>query len=198
MEVGSGDGRLPRYGGPGVQSSDQTATGEQAWFDTWCDNTYIPLVTTTLRDEIRQQKPFESLEQEAMLGVMRTAAVLGHSLGELLREHGLTAAQYNVLRILRGAGGAALCRHEIADRLVAQVPDVTRLLDRLVEVGLTARERDAVDRRQVLTRITPAGTALLATLDAPVAELHRRALGHLGAPRLRQLIELLSAARGAG
>lgn len=148
-----------------------------------------------LRDEIKQTKPFESLEQEAQLSIQRTAAVLDHAFADALKPHGITPTQYNVLRILRGAGAAGLCRNEVRDRLVAQVPDVTRLLDRMEEGGLVERERDTGDRRLVNTRITRAGLALLERLEDPIAAVHRRQLGHLGARRLRELIDLLAEAR---
>ena len=148
-----------------------------------------------LRDEIKQGKPFESLEQEALLSIERTAAVLMHGFADSLKEYDITPTQYNVLRILRGAGRAGLCRNEIRDRLVAQVPDVTRLLDRLEESGLVERERAEQDRRLVTTRITKAGLALLGRLDAPVARSHRERLGHLSAAQLRSLIGLLAQVR---
>ena len=149
----------------------------------------------TLRDEIRQTRAFDGPEQEAHLSIERTAAVLGHALAEVLKPFGITATQYNVLRILRGAGEAGLCRSDVRERLVAQVPDVTRILDRMEEGGLVERERDAADRRFVTTRITPAGLELLARLDGPMAEAHRRQLGHLGEDKLRTLVELLAEAR---
>lgn len=152
-------------------------------------------MATHLRDEIRQTRPFDSLEQETLLAVERTAAVLMHRFGDALKPHGITPTQYNVLRILRGAGAVGLCRNEIRERLVAQVPDVTRLLDRMEDAGLVERERDAADRRLVTTRITGAGLQLLKRLDAPVLDLHRRHLGHLSAAQLRSLIDLLAAAR---
>lgn len=148
-----------------------------------------------LADEIKQRKPFESLEQEAHLGLMRTAAVVGHSMAEMCKEHDTTPTQFNVLRILRGAGPEGLCRNEVRDRLVARVPDVTRLLDRMEEAGLVERARDAQDRRYVMTRIAPAGLRLLERIDGPMAELHRRQLGHLDAERLRTLIEILGEIR---
>ena len=148
-----------------------------------------------LRDEIKQGKPFESLEQEALLSIERTAAVLMHGFADSLKEYDITPTQYNVLRILRGAGRAGLCRNEIRDRLVAQVPDVTRLLDRLEESGLVERERAEQDRRLVTTRITKAGLILLSRLDGPVAQSHRERLGHLSAAQLRSLIGLLAQVR---
>jgi DNA-binding MarR family transcriptional regulator len=148
-----------------------------------------------LRDEIKQGKPFDSLEQEALLSIERTAAVLMHGFADSLKEYDITPTQYNVLRILRGAGRAGLCRNEIRDRLVAQVPDVTRLLDRLEESGLVERERAEQDRRLVTTRITKAGLALLGRLDGPVARSHRERLGHLSVAQLRSLIGLLAQVR---
>ena len=153
---------------------------------------------TDLRREIKQAKPFQSLEQEAMLNLERTTAVLSHAIAEALKPHGITPTQYNVLRILRGAGTPGLCRNEVRDRLVSQVPDVTRLLDRLEEAGLVERSRDAADRRLVTTRITAKGQQMLRELDAPVVEMHRRQLGHMTREQLRTLIELLGVAREPG
>ena len=150
---------------------------------------------TRLQEELKQARPFTSAAQEAALSIARTAAVLGHALETFLKPHGITPTQYNVLRILRGAGDAGLCRHEVRERLVAQVPDVTRLLDRLEDAGLVVRERDATDRRLVATRITAAGLRLLKRLDQPVADVHRQQLGHLSEPQLRTLIALLAEAR---
>ncbi len=149
-----------------------------------------------LLDEIKQTKPFRSLHEEAALNIARTAAVLNHAFAEALKPYGITATQYNVLRILRGAGSSGLCRNEVRDRLIAQVPDVTRLLDRMEVAGLIARERDSADRRLVTTRITADGLRLLKSLDAPVVELQREQLGHLSRDQLSALIELLSLARG--
>jgi DNA-binding MarR family transcriptional regulator len=149
-----------------------------------------------LREEIKQNKPFSSLEQEAHLNLERTTAVIGHAFAEALKRFDITPTQYNVLRILRGAGAAGLCRNEVRDRMIAQVPDVTRLLDRLEEAGFIARERQTNDRRQVLTLISEKGLDLLAELDEPVAAMHKRALGHMTTEQLQQLTELLAIARG--
>src|SRR5215217_3304840 len=153
---------------------------------------------TRLQDEIKQTKPFRSLEEEALLSIERTAAVFGHQLAEVFRPYDVTQTQYNVLRILRGAGERGLCRHEVRDRLIAQVPDVTRLLDRMAEMGLVARERATEDRRLVHTRITAEGLRLLAEMDEPVMEFHRRLLGHLSEEQLRTLIDVLTQARQPG
>jgi DNA-binding MarR family transcriptional regulator len=152
-------------------------------------------MTPRLQDEIRQTKPFASLEEEAYLSLERTTAVLRHHLAEQLKAFGITGTQLNVLRILRGAQPQGLCRNEIGERLVAQVPDVTRLLDRLEEAGLVSRERSAEDRRLVRTRITEEGLALLRRLDAPLLELHAAQLGHLSQEQLRTLIDLLAEVR---
>jgi DNA-binding MarR family transcriptional regulator len=152
-----------------------------------------------LQEELKQSKPFATLEQEALLSIERTAAILGHGVADALRRYGITPTQYNVLRILRGAGEQGLCRNEVRDRLVAQVPDVTRLLDRMEEIGLVDRERAAKDRRMVFTRITRKGLQLLGRIDDPVARLHQQQLGHLGVAKLRTLIRLLAEARhGSG
>src|SRR3954463_12227384 len=136
-------------------------------------------MSPNLRSEIKQTKPFASLEAEAHLNLERTAAVLGHAFAEGLKPYGITSTQYNVLRILRGAGTEGLCRNEVRDRLISQVPDVTRLLDRLEDAGLIARERSRVARRLVGTRIPNAGLELLAKLAHPVLEMHHRLLGHM-------------------
>jgi DNA-binding MarR family transcriptional regulator len=154
-------------------------------------------MTRTLQAELKQRRPFASPEQEAMLSIARTAAQLEHGTAEALKPYGITPTQYNALRILRGAGTEGLCRNEVRDRLVARVPDATRLLDRLEAMRLVVRLRDGADRRFVRTHITPAGLALLARLDGPMAALHQGQLGHLGSERLRMLINLLAQAREA-
>lgn len=152
-------------------------------------------MTNTLQQELRQTKPFQSLEAEAYLNIARTAALLGTEFSEALKPYGLTPTQYNVLRILRGAGSSGLCRYEVGERLVTPVPDVTRLLDRLETGGLAGRARDPEDRRQVKARITPDGLKLLRELDEALLELHHRQLGHLGTERLSTLVDILAAAR---
>ena len=153
-------------------------------------------MTEQLRKEIKQSRPFASLEQEAYLSLGRTWAVLEHALVEALKGHGITPTQYNVLRILRGAGDSGLCRAEVMERMVARVPDATRLLDRMESVGLISREREAEDRRFVTTRLTDEGARILAELDEPVLELHRAQFAGLDPTDLRTLIGLLEHARG--
>jgi DNA-binding MarR family transcriptional regulator len=154
-------------------------------------------MSPTLRDELRQTKPFTSLEHEAHLSVLRTAALLEGDFEQLLKPHGITGAQYNVLRILRGAEPDGLCRNEVRDRLVTRMPDVTRLLDRMEEAGLVTRERSDEDRRMVRTRLTRVGRRLVDGLDAAAAEQHARAFRHLDRQQLRALIDLLQRAREA-
>jgi len=150
-----------------------------------------------LRDEIKQARPFAGPTQEAYLNLVRTAAMLQHEFEDGLKPYGVTATQYNVLRILRGAGPSGLCRNEIKDRMITPVPDATRLLDRLEEAGYVERHREVDDRRFVTARITPAGLRLLKRMDQPVAELHRRQLGHMSASELQRLGGLLERAREA-
>ena len=149
----------------------------------------------SLQTQIAQSRPFRSPEEEAFLNVLRTAAVLVGGLTELLREHDVSQPQYNVLRILRGAGAAGLPSGEIGTRMVGRDPDVTRVLDRMEARGLVVRERGTADRRVVTARITPAGERLVGALDAPVAALHGRQLGHLSPEELRALSALLERAR---
>lgn len=150
---------------------------------------------TDLQEELRQRRPFQSQQEEAMLNVVRTSAVLQDAFEELLKPYGLTSTQYNVLRILRGADATGLCRNELRDRLLTRMPDVTRLLDRMEEIGLVVRERDTVDRRLVTTQLTRQGRRLVDDLDAAVASEHQRCFGHLSKSQLTTLIQLLTLAR---
>ena len=135
-----------------------------------------------------------SLEEATYLELLRTSDLLTRALLPVLKAEDLSATQYNVLRILRGAGGPLPCS-EIASRMITRDPDITRLLDRLDARGFVSRSRDTEDRRTVLARITPQGMRLLARLDDPIQDAHRRVLGHLGRERLAELGELLRHAR---
>lgn len=163
--------------------------------DNECDNTYHRGVVKDLREELKQTRPFKSLAQEAYLSLQRTAAILEHELELALKPSGITATQYNVLRILRGAGPGGLCRGEIGDRLLRPVPDVTRLLDRLESTGLVARTRSGDDRRYVTTRITRAGLKVLDQLEGAIDAAHDRQFGHIDGGRLKALIEMLGSVR---
>ena len=151
----------------------------------------------TLRDELKMTRPFRSVEEEAILSIARTAAVMEHSGAEALKPFDLTITQYNVLRILRGAAGEGLCRNEVGERLVTKVPDVTRLLDRMEEAGLIVRQRGGEDRRFVSTRITDKGLKLLEKIDRELPAMHARQLGHVSQKRLRELIAILEEVRNA-
>ena len=152
-------------------------------------------MSPTLRDELRQRKPFVSLEHEAHLSVIRTAALLEGAFEQLLKPHGISGAQYNVLRILRGAEPDGLCRNEVRDRMVTRMPDVTRLLDRMEEAGLVTRERSDEDRRLVRTRLTKAGQRLVDSLDEAAAARHAEEFRHLDRAQLRTLVDLLELVR---
>jgi DNA-binding MarR family transcriptional regulator len=152
-------------------------------------------MSPTLREDIRQKKPFTSIHEEAHLNVARTSARLDDAVENLLKDHGITGTQYNVLRILRGAEPDGLCRNELRDRMITRMPDMTRLLDRMEEAGLVTRSREREDRRMVLTRITSRGLEILDELDAPMAANHKAQLGHLSNAELRSLIDLLTAVR---
>jgi DNA-binding MarR family transcriptional regulator len=151
-----------------------------------------------LAEEIKQNRPFRSLEQVAFLNVQKTADALLRDVAELLKPTGLSGTQYNVLRILRGVGPESLGCQEIASRMITRDPDMTRLLDRLEKRGCVARTRQSTDRRVVRTTITPAGLALLEQLDEPIYRAHLAQLGHMGHDRLATLIELLEEARRGG
>jgi DNA-binding MarR family transcriptional regulator len=132
-------------------------------------------------------------EEALFVELVRTTDRLSRGPAQLLREHDLSPAPYNVLRILRGAPEGLLCG-EIAARMVTREPDITRLLDRLEKRGLVRRCREEKDRRRVLVRIAPAGLDLLSRLDGPVQQLHRRQLGHLTRKQLQTFTDLLAAA----
>jgi DNA-binding MarR family transcriptional regulator len=149
----------------------------------------------SLGQEIKKVRPFEVLGQEAFLNLMRTADVLASQMAELFKPSGLSATQYNALRILRGAGSEGLPCGEVAARMITRDPDVTRLLDRLEKRRLIRRSRDTEDRRVVCARITDAGEKLLDELDPIVLAAHRKQLNHMTAPDLRRLVELLELAR---
>ena len=149
----------------------------------------------SIQSEIQQTKPFNSLEDEALVALQRTADRLHWRLSEMLKAHGLSPTQYNALRILRGAKDEGRACSEIAERMIKRDPDITRLVDRLERRGLVARSREDRDRRVITTRITPAGLELLESLDRPIADFNRKMLGPLGEQRLQTLIQLLEAAR---
>jgi MarR family transcriptional regulator, organic hydroperoxide resistance regulator len=148
-----------------------------------------------LRDEIKQTKPFARPSDEALLSILRTATVLEHGSNELLRPFGITSTQYNVLRILRGAGARGLCGREVGERLISRVPDVSRLLDRMAAMGLIVKERNAADRRHVTARITPKGRRVLTQATPVLAEFGRERVERLCAEDVKALVEALETIR---
>jgi DNA-binding MarR family transcriptional regulator len=166
-------------------------------FDNSRYNNYIVSMKGRLKEEIQQRKPFSSAAEEAFLNMQRTSAALNREFETLLKPSGLTSAQYNVLRILRGASPEGLLCRQIGERMVTPDPDITRLLDRLEKRSLILRTRGSRDRRAIFTRITDEGIALLERLDHPVAQFHQQRLAHLDKNSIRSLIQLLEAARTA-
>lgn len=148
-----------------------------------------------LLNEIQQTKPFRSSYEEALLNILRTASLLSDDSARLFKPFGITSAQYNVLRILKGSESEGLCRNEVRDRMLTRMPDMTRMLDRMEEAGLVERLRDADDRRHVTTHITAAGKKILRDLEPVVVERQRKMLGHMNEKDLKALTELLTRAR---
>ena len=145
--------------------------------------------------EVHEQKPFEKVEEEAVFNLVRTAEVLNQKSTDYFRHFDLSRTQYNVLRILRGAGDDGLTCSATAGRMVNRDPDVTRLMDRMETRGLITRERTASDRRIVLIRLTKAGRDLVDSLDHGVSAFHAKLVGRIGAAKLRKLIDLLEEVR---
>jgi len=146
----------------------------------------------TLREEIRQTKPFGSPAQEAILGLYRTADVLQRTFAQMVEPRGISLQQYKVLRILRGAGKEGTPTLEIADRMIEKTPGITRLLDKLEAKQLVRRERCPEDRRQVLCWITDRGLQLLGDLDKPLARTGAKAME---VAELRSFISILERVR---
>src|SRR5271166_6979142 len=144
----------------------------------------------------KKNTPLACPEEALFLELIRTTDMLSRGLVRVLKTEDLSSTQYNVLRILRGSAEGLPCG-EIASRMITRDPDITRLLDRLEKRGLISRCRETKDRRMVMTRIARDGRDLLARLDRPIKEAHRKQLGHLGRERLHTLTELLRAARSA-
>lgn len=153
-------------------------------------------MSNDLQAELKQKKPFPRVTAEALLSVLRTAAVVEHEMTESLKPYGITHTQYNVLRILRGAGNKGLCGREVAERMVSRVPDVSRLLDRMEDTGLISRERDPDDRRHVTARITRKGLAMIEQATPQLEVVERARFGQVHAGRLQELIEVLTTVRG--
>jgi DNA-binding MarR family transcriptional regulator len=155
----------------------------------------MPTKTSALSEEIKQTRPFQSPAHEAMVSILRTAAVVQRQIAQVVEATGVTIQQYNVLRILRGAGEAGLPTLAIRDRMIEEAAGITRLLDKLEVAGFVVRERSTPDRRQVLCQITPTGLRLLAELDAPIEALDEAMLAMLDDSEKATLLDLLGAVR---
>jgi MarR family transcriptional regulator, organic hydroperoxide resistance regulator len=154
-------------------------------------------MSSALQHELRQRRPFQSAAHEAVVGLMHTADLVRRQMTALVEPHGLTLQQFNVLRILRGAGDEGLPTLEVADRMVEQTPGVTRLLDRLEAKELVRRQRCAKDRRQHLCWISAKGLALLEKIDPVTGRAHEESLKGLRQKDRVLFIRLLDAIRAA-
>src|ERR1700712_2148732 len=139
----------------------------------------MPTKTSAPRDESKQTRPFNSPSSEAVVSILRTAAVVQRHISQVVEGSGITIQQYNVLRILRGAGSVGLPTLAIRDRMIEEAAGITRLLDKLESAGYVGRERSTPDRRQVLCQITPAGLRLLTDLDEPIETATEQAMSLL-------------------
>jgi len=148
-----------------------------------------------VKEELHQRKPHASVEEEALLNIVRTADALTRDFDDVLKPHGLTGTQYNLLRILRGAGKRGATCSEIGERTIKKDPDITRLVDRMVKRGLVKRSRDGRDRRVVTTSITAEGLRKLNELEEPVNKLPIQQFQGLSRQKILELIETLETLR---
>jgi DNA-binding MarR family transcriptional regulator len=153
--------------------------------------------TSAVQSEIQQSTPFRSTAQEATIALLRTASVVNRSLARVVEPSGLSLAQYNALRIIRGAGTGGIPTLSIRERMIEEGTTITRLLDKLEEAGLIRRERSYPDRRQVLCFVSDAGRALLDDLDPKVNAADEAVVASLDAGQLDRFIELLDLVRSA-
>lgn len=156
-----------------------------------------PIPRSSLQDELKQNRPFATRTEELGVGLLRTASLFRRAIAQRAEPYGVSLAQYNVLRILRGAGDEGLPTLAVRDRLVEEAPGITRLIDKLEQAGHVRRDRTGKDRRTVRCRITSKGLTLLTEMDAPMKELNdvmRRAL----ADQTEQdaMIDMLARVRG--
>jgi DNA-binding MarR family transcriptional regulator len=149
----------------------------------------------TLQAELKQTKPFKSPAEEALISLQRTADRMLREITQFMKNWGISPTQYNVLRILRGAGPQGLCCGEISDRMITHDPDITRLLDRIEKLGWIERARSTKDRRVVQAKITKTGLELLRQMDKPIEEFISRTTDHMSEKNLRDLIQLLAELR---
>lgn len=155
------------------------------------------MARSSVQSEIRQTRPFRSKKQEATIALLRTASVVGRALSRVLEPWGLSLAQYNALRIIRGAGSSGIATLAIRERMIEEGTTITRILDKLEQSGYIRRERALPDRRQVMCEATADGRRLLDKIDPVVDAADEEAVASLGARDVAQLIELLDTIRGA-
>ena len=148
-----------------------------------------------IREELKQTKPFQNVAEEACLSISRTADVISQRYEQFLKSWEISGTQYNVLRILRGAGAEGLRCGEIGTRMVKHDPDITRLLDRMEKAGWIERARDTKDRRVILTRISSQGLQLLKQIDKPIEELNEQIAKPLSDKKMLRLIDTLDELR---
>lgn len=152
---------------------------------------------SALQKEIGQRRPFQSLEQEASLGVVRTASLVRRAITKVVGAFGLTQPQYNVLRILRGAGKNGLPTLEVRSRMIDEAPGITRLVNKLERAGLLRRERSTPDRRQVICVITSKGLDVLTRIDPLIGAADKAGTAGLTAQEQRTIIRLLDKVRNS-
>jgi DNA-binding MarR family transcriptional regulator len=146
-----------------------------------------------MRSRSKNSSPAAAVENRIFVALLKAADLVGQDAERFLKSEGLSGAQYNVLRILRGSEPQGLPCRGIGDAMISRDPDITRLLDRMEKQDLITRERQTDDRRVVKARITPKGLEILKALDAPVRERHKRQFEHLTSTQLNSLLELLEA-----
>ena len=151
-------------------------------------------MSPSLQVELKKRNPFDSVEQEAMLSLMRTTDLLENRLARLFREYGLTPTQYNVLRILRGEGKPMPCL-EVAERMIQVAPAITRVVDQLLRLKLITKTQSDSDRRVFEIELTTAATKLLKKMDQPVLDLHASLLSSVKKSDLRSMIRTLEVVR---
>ena len=149
----------------------------------------------TLKTELKQKRPFRIAEEEAYLNIIRTSNELNSKFFRFLKSFGITPVQYNILRILRGAGSDGLPGVEVVNRLVTKEPDITRLIDRLEKMVFVRRVRSQLDRRVIFVKITEQGMQLLEKLDKPSLTMLKELLGHMSKPELATVNQLMIKAR---
>lgn len=151
-------------------------------------------MSPTLREELKKREPFDSVEQEATLAVMRTSDLLENRIARLLRKHDLTLSQYNVLRILRGEGKPLPCL-EVADRMIQVAPAITRVVDQLLALKLITKTQSDQDRRVFEIELAPAAGRLLKKLDQSILDLYASLLANVSKSDLKSLVRILEGVR---